>query len=204
MTRSIKDVARLAGFSTATVSHVLSGTQPVTEELTKRVIEAVEELNYQLLRVTRSLRKKPSSIIGLFISDIQNPFFTSLVRAVEDCAQQNDHSVFLCNSDEDVEKETMYVDLMLAERVAGVIMCPAHEVQNPGYKLVNAGIPLVSIDRRMQKLDVDTVLVVQQPTYELGLIAVEFLFKRIKDPNRLPKEVVLESKLLIRGSCGFH
>ncbi len=103
---------------------MLSGKPYVSEALRRRVLETIEQLDYRPSRVARSLRVQRSSIIGLIISDIQNPFFTSVVRAVEDVAQQRGYSVILCNSDEDVEKELTYIELMLAEQVSGMIVSP--------------------------------------------------------------------------------
>jgi DNA-binding LacI/PurR family transcriptional regulator len=95
----------------------------------------------------------------LIISDIQNPFFTSLVRAVEDVAYEHKYAIFLCNSDENIDKEALYIDLMRAERVAGVVISPTRETNTPCHKLINAGIPLVTADRRILDLKVDTVVV---------------------------------------------
>jgi DNA-binding LacI/PurR family transcriptional regulator len=155
----ISDVARRANVSVATVSRVLSKKTPVSEELSERVMQAVNELGYQPSRVAQSLRKKSSSVLGLIISDIQNPFFTSLVRAVEDAAYQYKYGIFLCNSDEDVEKESFYIDLLIAEQVSGVVISPSQETNNPSKKLIDAGIPVVSVDRRMVDLEVDTVVI---------------------------------------------
>lgn len=159
MPPSIKDVARRAGVSSATVSRVLANKPHVREEVRQRVLAAVEELGYQPSRVARSLRVQRSRIIGLIISDIQNPFFTSLVRAVEDVAYEHEYAVFLCNSDEDIQKESLYIDVMQAERVAGVVISATRETENPSRKLVEAGIPVVAVDRRMLDLEVDTVMV---------------------------------------------
>jgi len=159
MAPSIKDVARHAGVSSATVSRVLANKPHVREEVRQRVLAAVDELGYQPSRVARSLRAQRSSIIGLIISDIQNPFFTSLVRAVEDVAYDHEHAVFLCNSDENIEKEALYIDLMLAEQVAGVVISPTRETDNPCRKLVEAGIPVVAVDRRVLDVEIDTVIV---------------------------------------------
>jgi DNA-binding LacI/PurR family transcriptional regulator len=159
MPAKIEDVARQAGVSTATVSRVLSGKPYVSDDLRERVMSAVQDLNYRPSRVARSLRIQRSSIIGLIVSDIQNPFFTSVVRAVEDTAYQHKFSVFLCNSDENSEKETMYVELMVAERVAGVILSPTLG-QNDIYRhLAEAGVPAVAVDRRVTNVDIDSVLV---------------------------------------------
>jgi DNA-binding LacI/PurR family transcriptional regulator len=95
----------------------------------------------------------------LIISDIQNPFFTSLVRAVEDVAYEHQYAIFLCNSDENIDKEALYIDLMRAERVAGVVISPTREINTPCHRLVDAGIPLVTVDRRILDLEVDTVVV---------------------------------------------
>ncbi len=155
----IQDVARRAGVSSATVSRVLANKPHVSEEVRRRVLAAVEELGYQPSRVARSLRAQRSKIIGLIISDIQNPFFTSLVRAVEDVAYKHQYAVFLCNSDEDIEKETLYIDLMRAERVAGVVISPTRETDNPCQKLIEVNVPVVAVDRRILDLEVDTVVV---------------------------------------------
>lgn len=159
MPAKIEDVARQAGVSTATVSRVLSGKPYVSDDLRERVQSAVQELNYRPSRVARSLRVQRSSIIGLIVSDIQNPFFTAVVRAAEDAAYQQKYSVFLCNSDENTEKETMYLELMVAEHVAGVILSPTLG-QNDMYRhLAEMGVPVVAIDRRVTNVDMDSVLV---------------------------------------------
>ncbi len=159
MTATIHDVAQRAGVSSATVSRVLSDKPHVSQEIRDRVYAAIEELNYQPNRVARSLRVQRTSIIGLIISDIQNPFFLSLVRAVEDVAHTHQHAIFLCNTDEDVEKEKLYIDLMLAENVAGVIISPSREQNDPCEKLLKNNIPMVVVDRRLPDVAVDTVVV---------------------------------------------
>ncbi|ACZ43203.1 transcriptional regulator, LacI family [Thermobaculum terrenum ATCC BAA-798] len=155
----ISDVAKKAGVSTATVSRVLSGKTTVDPILRDRVLKAVEETGYKPDRVARSLRKRQSSIIGLIISDIQNPFFISLVRAVEDVAQKHGYIVMLGNADEDERKEREYIQVMISERVAGVIVSPSREYNDPCEDLVRAKIPLVLVDRRVPGLDVDTIVV---------------------------------------------
>jgi LacI family transcriptional regulator len=156
---TMKEVAKLAGVSVATVSRVLNNKPNVSPELRSKVLEAVQELNYQRNRVARSLRVRTSQIIGLIISDIQNPFFTSVVRGVEDVAYDHGYTLLLCNSDEDPAKERLYIDTMLAERVAGVIVSPVAEVDNYSSVPLRAGVPIVAMDRRMRDLDVDTVVV---------------------------------------------
>ena len=168
MAAKLSDVALRAGVSTATVSRVLTNSAPVTEDVRQRVLTATADLQYQPNRIARSLRAQRTRIIGLIISDIQNPFFIALVRAVEDIAQTNHFAVFLCNTDENVKKEALYIDLMLAEQVAGVIISPSQERNDPSRKLIEAGVPVVVIDRRMSDATVDTVVVDnQQATFDL-------------------------------------
>src|SRR6266581_90541 len=108
---SIKDVAKAAGVSTATVSRVLSNGEHVRPEVRKRVMAAVEQLTYRPNLLARSLRSQQTTTIGLIVSDIRNPFFTSISRAVEDTAYEQGYSLFLCNTDENPEKEAIYLNL---------------------------------------------------------------------------------------------
>lgn len=155
---TINDVAEYAGVSSSTVSRVLNEKEYVKEETRSKVLEAVETLGYKPSRVARSLRINSSRIIGLIISDIQNPFFTGLVRAVEDVAYENNYALILANTDEDNEKESLNVDLMISERVAGVIITPTSEYDCPVRKLISKDIPAVCVDRRVLDCDIDTVI----------------------------------------------
>jgi DNA-binding LacI/PurR family transcriptional regulator len=156
---TIKDVAKRAGVSSATVSRVLADHPHVSAEVRIKVQEVVHELGYQPSRVARSFRVKKTKIIGLIVSDIMNPFFTSLVRTIEDFASQKGYAVILCNTDEDLSKEKNYIESMLSEGVAGVLIAPAREKNCTCNKLFNAGIPIVCIDRKLENIQVDTVLV---------------------------------------------
>lgn len=155
----IKDIAEAVGVSTATVSRVLGNKPNVRPEIRRKVLEAVERLNYTPNRAARSLRSKQSSIIGLIVADIQNPFFASVSRAVEDVAQANDYSVLLCNTDENPDKERSYLELMRNENVAGIIHAPTERLSGRfPQQLADAG-PMVVIDRRVRGAAVDSVLI---------------------------------------------
>src|SRR4051812_30553017 len=107
----IADVAARAGVSTASVSRVLSG-KTCRDDVRARVEEAAAELGYRPNRVARSLRSNKSATIGLIVADVQNQYFTQVCRAVEDTAAKQGLAVFLCNSDEDPEKEARYLRLL--------------------------------------------------------------------------------------------
>ncbi len=155
----IKDIAEAAGVSTATVSRVLAKNPNVREETRDRVMIVIEQLHYTPNRAARSLRSKRSSFIGLLVADIQNPFFASVSRAVEDVALAHGYSVILCNTDEDPEKERMYLELMRNENAAGIILAPTGELSCQAPHDVFSSIPVVVIDRRIDGVSVDSVLV---------------------------------------------
>jgi LacI family transcriptional regulator len=156
---TIEDVARHAGVSISTVSRVFNGTRFVSPEVAARVRAAAQELHYQPSRAARVLRGNRSNILGLLITNIQNPFFTALVRGVEDIAHERGYSVILCNSDENPQKERQYIEVLCAERVAGAIVVPTREHQ-PAISLFHKHrIPVVAVDRRVKDEEVDSILV---------------------------------------------
>ncbi|WP_128293685.1 LacI family DNA-binding transcriptional regulator [Afifella aestuarii] len=123
MSISIKDVAEKAGVSVATVSRVLS-EGPVRADTKERVHAAIKALGYRPNLSARRLRTQHAQTIGLIVSDIRNPFFTAVGRGVEDAAYRAGMRVLLCNTDENVERERMYLRLMQEERVTGLILAP--------------------------------------------------------------------------------
>ena len=97
--------------------------------------------------------------MGLVIPDLQNPFFADLARGVEDVAARHGYTVLIGNSDESVDKETRYLNVMMAEAVDGIILPPSGEGRSAAIDLARAGVPLVCVDRRLDKARVDTVVV---------------------------------------------
>ncbi|MCX7840791.1 MAG: LacI family transcriptional regulator [Anaerolineae bacterium] len=174
-TPTSQDVAKRAGVSIATVSRVLNNSPHVRPAVRRKVLRAIQALRYQPNRTAQRLRARQSKVLGLIISDIQNPFFTSVVRGIEDVAYHNGYSLVLCNSDEDPDKEKLYVDVMRAEAVAGVIIASASEAQPHIDDLLKARIPVVALDRRIKDRRVDSVLTTNvQGAYE----AVEHLIQQ--------------------------
>jgi LacI family fructose operon transcriptional repressor len=154
---NIKDVAETAGVSIATVSRVLADKPHVRTEVREHVLAVVKELNYRPNRVARSLRAQKSNAIGLIVSDIQNPFFTLISRAVEDAAYEQGMSIFLCNTDENPDKEAIYLKLMRDERVSGIILSPTQKTTNDFLEITNSHLPVVVIDRRVPGVEIDSV-----------------------------------------------
>lgn len=157
---TIRDVARTAGVSLSTVSRVLHRHPAVNSDIQQRVLHAIEQLEYQPNRSAQRLRSKMGSVIGLIISDIENPFFTSIVRGVEDVAYAQQMTVVLCNTDEDPAKQERYIDVMQEEGVAGLIIAPAHgDSSDSLQRLRDLGIPVVLLDRDIGDEKSDAVCV---------------------------------------------
>jgi DNA-binding LacI/PurR family transcriptional regulator len=156
---TVKDVSLAAGVSTATVSRVLAGFSDVSTETRQRVMEAAKQLHYQPNRNARNLRKSTTSKIGVIISDIQNPFFGSVVRGIEKNTIQDDLTLILGNSDEDPERERKLITMLLEEGVAGIILAPTSVDPSDYRTFLYSGTPVVIIDRRLPLLDLDMVLV---------------------------------------------
>lgn len=176
---SIKDVAKAAGVSTATVSRVLANNAPVKTETRDRVLRAVADLNYRPNLIARSLRAQKSAKIGLVVSDIRNPFFTAIGRAVEDAAYEQGYSVLMCNTDEDPEKEELYLRLLYDENVAGVIFSPTHQF-NINEQTYNQKMPFVIIDRAVDSSEVDMVLLDNvSAAYELTEHLIQNGYKKL-------------------------
>ncbi|CAG0947673.1 Catabolite control protein A [Anaerolineae bacterium] len=154
-----QDVAKKAGVSIATVSRVLNDSPHVRPAARTKVLRAVKALNYQPNRTAQRLRAKQSKVIGLIISDIQNPFFTSIVRGIEDHAHRHGYSLVLCNSDEDPQKEQLYINVMRAEAVAGVIITSTLDSNPLLSDLRDHKIPVVAVDRRIKNQKIDSVCV---------------------------------------------
>ena len=156
---TIQDVARRAQVSPATVSRVLNSSSTVHPDLVRRVRAAVEALSYQPNGVARRLRRQESPLWAVIVPDVGNPFFTSMVRGVEDVAQGSGYSVVLCNTDENTGKEAGYIAAAAEERMAGVIIAPASTRDTDVTPLLDLRIPVVALDRRLRRVAADTVLV---------------------------------------------
>ncbi|MBZ0285862.1 MAG: LacI family transcriptional regulator [Anaerolineae bacterium] len=158
---TIQTVADYARVSRATVSRVLNNNPKVDSEIRERVLQAVEILGYQPNRVARRLRTQSRDVIGVIISDIQNPHFTSIIRGIEDVAYVRQMNIVLCNSDEDSSKLQTYLRVMQAESVAGLIVVPTHADQEREalQSIQRNGIPIILLDREIEGFEVDSVQV---------------------------------------------
>lgn len=146
---TIKDIAKKAGVSITTVSRVMNDKLGgISQETKERILKIVEEMNYQPNALARSLVTKQSLTLGLVLPNISNPFFPEMVRGVEDLANHHGYSVFLCNTDDDEEKEKQYIQLLKEKYVDGIIFSSNSRYSEEHYEILQkAHIPFVLIDR---------------------------------------------------------
>jgi LacI family transcriptional regulator len=155
---TIRDVAKRAGVSSATVSHTINGTRFVDPATQARVREAIAETGYRPNYFARSLRKRESRTLGLVIPDTTNPFFAEMARAIEDAGFAAGYSVVLCNSDRSVEKESIYVDSLLAKQIDGIILASANAQLATIAQIQTAGVPVVLIPGELGDFAVDILM----------------------------------------------
>ena len=156
---NMKEIAKIAGVSLGTVSHVLNNSAPVREPLRKRVMDAVDALGYQPSALARGLRLDKTNIIGMIIPDVTNPFFPAVVRGAEDIAFANGYRLILCNTDNDHSKEIVHLNELRTFLPSGLIVIPSNfsdlTAQTEAYR--KCGTAVVCVDRLPKGWDGDTV-----------------------------------------------
>jgi LacI family transcriptional regulator len=171
---TIREVAEIADVSYATVSHVINNTRVVSPETRQRVLDAMAQLNYRPNALARSLRQGKTNTLGLILPDSANPFFAEISRSIEDEAFNKGYSVFLCNTERDIQRELFYVDVLSKRQVDGIIFVAAGDQKDSLDFLAREGIPVVMIDRYIQNVQVDAVL----PDHQMGgFLATEHLIQ---------------------------
>jgi LacI family transcriptional regulator len=173
---NMKQVAKIAGVSLGTVSHVLNGSATVREPLRRRVLEAVESVGYQPSQLARGLRRDKTNIIGMIIPDVTNPFFPAVVRGAEDVAFHSGYRLVLCNTDNNHTKELVHLNELRTFLPAGLVVIPSNfsdlTAQATSYR--KSGTAVVCVDRLPPSWKGDSVTVAQQ---EGGRRATEYLIR---------------------------
>lgn len=169
---TIKDVARLAGVSVATVSRVINSKGYVNSETKDKVEAAIEKLHYKPNAVARGLAGKNTGTIALILPDISNPFFPEMARGVEDIARSAGYTVILCNSDDQGDKERNYIEILKQKFIDGLIFA-SHTLQPEDIKHISEnGIAMVVLDRAPAKAG---YCLVRSKNYEGAKQAVQHL-----------------------------
>lgn len=149
----MKDVAARAGVSKTTVSHVINGTRFVEEETRSKVLQAIQELHYRPSAAARSLTTKRTGTIGIVISESSNPFFGDLLLGVEEVLRPQNYALMICNTNETLEYEAHYLNVLLNQRVDGIIAAATSQPWIELSKAEQQSTPVVFVDRAFEHMD---------------------------------------------------
>lgn len=166
---TMKDVARLAGVSVGSVSNVFNGIK-VKESTYKKVIAAVEELDYETNHLARSFKLNHTNTIAIIVPTIWHPFFSSIVLYVEEIAEEHGYRVFLCNSNDNAEHELSYITMLRKNKVDGIIAITYQDID----AYLESSLPFVSIDRHFNK----DISIVSSDNFEGGRLAAQTLVEK--------------------------
>jgi LacI family transcriptional regulator len=154
---TIRDVAKRAGVAPITVSRVINNSGYVNEKTRARVEAAIADLGYVPNVLARSLRSRRTDTLGLILTDISNPFWTTVARGVEDAASDAGFNVILCNTDESETEEDKYLHVLVQKQVDGVLLVPARSVVEPIKFVQSQNTSVVVLDRRIPNSQTDVV-----------------------------------------------
>jgi LacI family transcriptional regulator len=169
---TIKDIARVAGVSFATVSRALNDHPDISKKTKVRIVKIAEEMGYSPNAIARGLVKKNTNMVGLLVPDITNPYFPEVARGVEDHLSSVGINLFLCNTNWEEQKEMVYIRALMEKRVEGLIIAPVTIASHQRIRKENLNIPLVYIGSKADDLDENYVIL---DNVEASLIATEYL-----------------------------
>ncbi|MFS0781575.1 LacI family DNA-binding transcriptional regulator [Bacillus sp. 1P06AnD] len=170
---TMMDVAARAGVSKSTVSQYLNKRfEYMSKDTKKKVEEAIAELGYVPNYIAKSLKQKSTSTIGVIVANILHSFSTKVIRAIEDVCNKNNIHVIVCNADDQPEKEKRYIEMLMAKQVDGLIVFPTGSNQDQYKSLVEASFPIVFMDRKVEDLDICTVLLDNEKAIKLAVQAL--------------------------------
>ena len=167
---TIKEVADLAGVSVGTVSHVVSGAVPVSEPLRLKVQDAIRELDYHPNHVARSLKTSRTRTLGIIVPDMTISFYPQVIRGAETAAWKQGYSLMAVNSTDGPDRQKELLSLLRSQRVEGILLvvAAAPVPMTQITRLIEAGIPVVCLDRIPEELAVDSVSVEDYSAAEMG------------------------------------
>lgn len=148
----------MAAVSPATVSRVLNGSTTVSADKRQRILDVIAKVDYRPNRLARNLRRQQAEMIGVVVSDIENPHFSETVRVIEDAAYRAGYRVLLCNTDETPAKQRVYLEMLADERVRAAVVSPADRAGSGIEALLSLGIPVVAFDRLVDDSRADGVV----------------------------------------------
>ena len=208
---SLKDVADHLGVSKTLVSAVLNGKAKqyrISEKTTAKVLQTAKDLHYSPNLVAKGLRTGNTKLIGLIVTDISNPFYSTIARIIENKADESNYEVVFGSSDENLQKTMQLIDVMLDKGVAGLIIVPCEGSQDAISNLHERNIPVVLIDRYFPELEVSysclnnynatklaTSHLIEQGFKKIAMIAYKSELSNIKDRVSGYRDTMIDNSL---------
>lgn len=172
---TLKDIARATGLSVNTVSRALRGKRDISEDTTKRVADVAKQMGYTRNALASQLRTRESRILGLVITDIENPIYSGVAKGVEAVAKREGYSVLVSDTAERPDNEELAIDMMLEKRVDGLLIVPAQQGADAILRLKDRGYPFVLVGRDFDSIQ--TSCVISDDTRG-GYLAAEYLLSK--------------------------
>ncbi|KAA9261340.1 LacI family DNA-binding transcriptional regulator [Streptococcus anginosus] len=186
---TLRDIAKMAGVSTATVSRIINGKGEASEETIKKVMDLVEEYNYRPNRIAKSLSQKSSNTIAILISNLVNPFFAELVTKIDEVASEHQLQILICNTNDQRSKVEQAINTIIDYYALGVIVICSQVELKDLETLENAGIHTVTLDRATTEHPFSSITINQEKSF---FEATDYLTKQscqnlllLSGPNNL-------------------
>lgn len=171
---TMRDVAEMAGVSLTTVSHVINRTRFVSDDVTERVLTAMEQLNYRPNELARSLRRGQTNTLGLILPDSANPYFAEIGHAIEATSSELGYNVILCNTHGDENKEDHYVNVLRNKQVDGILFVAAGDQAQSIIHTLGENFPVMLVDRELVGVRTDVIIV---DNHQGGYLATRHLLE---------------------------
>ncbi|PNR95932.1 LacI family DNA-binding transcriptional regulator [Petrotoga sp. 9PWA.NaAc.5.4] len=168
---TIRDVAKMCGYSIATVSRVLNGCENVSEETRNKVLKAIKEINY---RRGENIKGSSYRVVGVLVPDLKADYYGMIAEGIEESLIINSYEMFLSTYRHSLKKEKEALDEFFARKVDGIILCTTYNDDEFLEKFFEAGIPVVAVDREKSDLKIDIVSI---NNYSSSLETAKYLYK---------------------------
>jgi len=169
---TLRDIAKETGFSVNTASRVLNNKPDVSAETKRTILEAAKKMGYRPNKLARGLRSNKTQTVGVIVADIANPYFSALVKSLQENMRRYDYSIILEDTNEDYKQEEEAIQVMLSERVDGLIISPVQTGRETIIDLERSYLPFVLLGRHFDDLDTDYVTL---DDVQGGMLATEHL-----------------------------
>ncbi|WP_078430034.1 LacI family DNA-binding transcriptional regulator [Alkalihalobacterium alkalinitrilicum] len=157
---TMDEVAKRAGVSKTTVSRIINGNfQHVHEDTKEKVLKIINELNYRPNALAKSLKQMKTNVIGIVLSNLQNPFWSSVLQGVEDTCHSNGYNLMICNSNDNSKLEQEHIEGLQMKQVDGIIVNPTMKNKQLFQSIIDREYPIIAINRKIEDVPLDTVVV---------------------------------------------